>query len=88
VDPYHHYRVALSLTRPNVSKHLVRHVPRDIAHRAGSRVAPYHGRMGNLERGERGVVRCVREVDEDSKTIKFVDERFTERTDAPDLGPW
>jgi len=44
--------------------------------------------MGNLERSERGVVRCVREVDEDSKTIKFVDERFTERTDAPDLGPW
>jgi hypothetical protein len=88
VDPYHHYRVALSLTRANLSKHLVRHVPRDIAHRAGSGVAPYHGRTGNLECGERRVVRCVREVDEDSKAIEFVDERFAERTDAADLEPW
>ena len=43
-DAYHYYPVALTSAHAQVAEHLVRHVPRDIAHGAGTGVAPYHGR--------------------------------------------
>ena len=67
---------------------LVRDVPRDIAHRTGTRVAPYHRGARDFERGERGGIRCVREVDKDPETVEFLDERFAKRTVAASLAPW
>ena len=55
---------------------LVRDVPRDIAHRTGTRVAPYHRGARDFERGERSGIRCVREVDKDSETVEFPDKRL------------
>ena len=66
---------------------LVRDVPRDIAHRTGTRVAPYHRSARDFERGERCSIRCVREVDEDSETVEFPDERFAKRTVTTNLAP-
>jgi hypothetical protein len=72
---------------PDVLEDLVRDVPRDIAHRTGTRVAPYHRSARDFERGERSGIRCVREVDEDSETVEFPDERFAKRTVAANLAP-
>jgi hypothetical protein len=77
-DSYHHHPVALAGARADMPKHLVRHVPRDVAHRAGTGVAPYHRRTRDLEHSERSGVRCVRKVDEDAKTIEFPNQHFAE----------
>ena len=66
---------------------LVRDVPRDIAHRTGTRVAPYHGRARDFKRGERSGIRCMREIDKDSETVEFSDERFAKRAVAASLAP-
>jgi hypothetical protein len=88
VKSYHHYPVSLSRTRADVPKHLIRHVPRDIAHSAGTRVTPYHRRTRDVERGERGGIRCVGEVYKDPETIEFPDKCFAERTATKTLVPW
>lgn len=64
---------------------LVRDVPRDITHRTGTRVAPYHRGARDFERGERSGIRCVREVDKDSETVEFPDESLAVRAAAARL---
>ena len=59
-------------------EHLVRHIPGDIAQRAGRGVAPYHRRARYAERSKRGVVRRVREVDEDAEAVELPHECLAE----------
>lgn len=87
MDAYHYYSVALTSARADVPEHLVRHVPQNIAHSAGTGVAPYHGCARDVERGERSGVRRVREVDEDPETIKFLDEHLAKPAVAAILAP-
>jgi len=61
-------------------EYLVRYISWDIAHPPGRRVAPYDGRARYVERGERGLVRCVRDVDEDTETVELPHEDLTKWT--------
>lgn len=87
VKSYHHYPVSLSRTCADVPKHLIRHVPRDIADSAGTRVTPYHRRTRDVECGKSGGIRCVGEVYKDPETIEFQDKRFAKRTATTTLVP-